>query len=132
MSFNGFAKFEILGTVIKDPEIAEKYTKISVGLTKNMKVNGEWTNQKKYYNLIAFAKTAEYINKSVKKFDKVFFVCDLDIGTYEDKEGNKKPKVSLIVNSTFIVEKTANKSDFDNSGSDETGNGGDDITNLPF
>lgn len=132
MSFNGYSRFEILGTVIKDPEIAEKYTKISVGITKNMKVNGEWTNQKKYFNLIAFAKTAEYINKSVKKFDKVFFVCDLDIGTYTDKEGNKKPKVSLIINSSFIVEKTANKSDFDNSGNESESNDGGNIEDLPF
>ena len=50
-----------------------------------------------FFNLTAFGKTAEFMDKWLHKGSKVVVVGHLQTDSYTDKSGNKKTSVSVIV-----------------------------------
>lgn len=129
---NGYCKLILCGTVIRPVEVKSKYSKFTVGTSKSYKdKSGNWDNKKRYYNLIAFGKIAEYVNKHIKKLDTVLLECDLEIGTYE-KDGVSRPQVSIIVQTVEILNKGNASQEETESTSSDSFEEDEVIKNLPF
>jgi len=65
---NGFYEFQVVGVLIKDPEIktsktGNEYAVICIGTTKSEKKGDKWENNKEYHNFIAGGKTVDYVKK---------------------------------------------------------------------
>jgi len=88
----------LIGNVGKDPEMktsqkGESIASFSVAIT-----DGFGDNQKtEWYNCTAFGKSAENIEKFVKKGSKVAIIGTPKIEEYEDKNGVKQRAFKVIV-----------------------------------
>ena len=64
-----------------------------------------------FFNMTAFGKTAESLEKYVKKGTKIALECEANQNQYEDKNGNKVNSVDFIVrNFEFCESKSNNNS----------------------
>lgn len=78
-----------------------------------------------FFNLVAFGKTAEFLGKYFAKGRRILIEGVLRQSTYEDKEGNKKSTVEVVIdNVEFADDKkssdgTARKSNSDAYRSDD-------------
>ncbi len=84
-----------------------------------------------FFNLVAWEKTAEIMGKYLKKGNKILVDGHLQFNQYEDKDGNKKSSVNVIVeNFEFLDNKDKSKS----KGKSDTdpNNPGFDPNDMPF
>jgi len=83
-----------------------------------------------WFNCVCFGKTAELANKYVLKGSHIEVSGSVEVQQYEDKEGNKRTSVSVIVNNLGFLDK---KSDNDNQEQKQTNQTADnDDSDLPF
>ena len=69
-----------------------------------------------FFNLVAFGKTAEFLNKYFSKGSKLIVEGQLRLSTYEDKAGTKKYSIDVIVDSLEFADskkKAASDNSFD-------------------
>lgn len=96
-----------------------------------------------FFNLTAFGKTAEMLEKYIAKGDSAAFECSAQTDAYTDRDGNKRSAVVFIVNSVdFGAKKGSGSSggkdvgidaDTPANGSDGSGTGTfPDDDDLPF
>jgi len=62
---------------------------------KNSK--GEKVQETQWHNIVAWGKTAEYINQSLKKGHEVLVKGKLKYSSYEDKDGIKRYNCDVVV-----------------------------------
>ena len=63
-----------------------------------------------FFNLVAFGTTADFMAKYCQKGTKLLIEGHLNFSQYEDKQGQKKSSVSVIVDSVeFTESKSANQ-----------------------
>ena len=72
---------------------------------KNAK--GEKMQETQWHRLIAWGKTAEYINESLKKGNQVVVHGKLKYSSYEDKNGVTKYNCDVVVNEFMKMTKEA-------------------------
>lgn len=101
-----------IGRTTRDIEI--RYTQsanpLAVGNT-SIAIESGYGNKKKthFFNITAFGKTAETMEKFVKKGTKIAVECEAKEDEYTNREGNKIRLVSFIVKSfEFMEKKSAN------------------------
>lgn len=87
----------ISGRLVRDPEL--KYTgnnipvlNFTVAVAKNF---GEGVD---FVDCVAFRKTAEIVNKYLKKGSLAFFEGEITVNTWEDKEGAMRKNTNVLVN----------------------------------
>lgn len=103
-------KVQILGTMTKDCEI--KYTNSGTaigafGIAYNEKrkdASGNYTDVAMFFDVTAFGKTAENINKFFSKGSRILIDGSLDFQQWE-KDGQKRSKVGIKVNGFDFIDK---------------------------
>lgn len=99
-----------VGRTTRDVEL--RYTQsanpLAVGRT-SVAVESGYGDKKKtsFFNISAFGKTAETMDKFVKKGTKVILECEAAQNEYTDREGKKQNTVSFIVKSFEFAESKA-------------------------
>jgi len=90
-------KVFLIGRLTRDVEFS--MTTTGKQLCKfSLAVNG-YKDEVSFINCTAWEKTAELINQYVKKGDRVAIDGSLKQSRFEDKDGNKRSAVDVIVNS---------------------------------
>jgi len=104
---NGVEKVEIVGNVGRDPEM--RYTPNGTAVTKaSVAVNvgrgdGELT---KWYDIVAFGKSAEYLAKWARKGDMVHVegrLADEPPAWIDKKTGEPRSKYEIVVSKVTIL-----------------------------
>ena len=103
-----------VGRTTRDVELGytQSANPLAVGRT-SVAVESGYGDKKKtsFFNISAFGKTAETMDKFVKKGTKVILECEAAQNEYIDREGKKQNTVSFIVKSfEFAESKSASSS----------------------
>lgn len=91
--------------IIADPDLrfapsGVAVAKVRAVATSKKKVNEEWVDDKScWVNLVAFKQQAENVAESLRKGDLVSVVGRTETEDWEDKDGNKRTSVNLVVDS---------------------------------
>jgi len=103
---NGAAHVSIVGTVTRDPEIRQAGSTNVAGF--GIAVNKKYKDKESvsFFDCKSFGKTADVIGQYVKKGSPLYVQGELVQESWTDKEGQKKSKIVVIVNSfTFLPSK---------------------------
>jgi single-strand DNA-binding protein len=102
-------KVILMGNLCKDPEtITVKDIIISkTSLAVRRKFSKD--NEVDFFNITAFGKTAEFLDKYFKKGSQVLLSGRIEIQNYTDKEGNKRSSTVILADEFFFASK-ANES----------------------
>ena len=102
-------KVQLIGNVGMEPEIktlesGKKLAKMSIATNEIYKNNkGEQVKETQWHNLVAWGKTAEIIEKYLKKGNEVAIEGKLIHRNYTDKEGQKKYITEIEVNELLML-----------------------------
>lgn len=101
------------GRICQDIEL--KYSKNNTAICRfSIAVNRQYQNQDKkvdYFNLVAFGKTAENIEKYFGKGSRIVVRCHAQQEEYTNRDGNKVNSVSFIVDEFRFVDTKAERSE---------------------
>lgn len=102
-------KVQLIGNLgmtqeIKTLESGRKLAKMSIATNESYKnAKGELVKETQWHNLIAWGKTAEIIEKYLKKGSEVAIDGKLVNSNYTDKEGVKRYVTEIEVNEVLIL-----------------------------
>jgi single-strand DNA-binding protein len=102
-------KVVLIGYLGNDPEIVQldsgkKLAKFSLATHDAYRnAAGEKIEETQWHNLIVWNKTAEVVEKYVKKGQEVAIEGKLTSRSYEDKEGNKRYITEVQVNELLML-----------------------------
>lgn len=100
-------KVFMIGRLTRDPEIryaqnGNAVAGFSIAVDRRYKRDGE--PEADFFNCSAFGKTAEFVEKYLKKGTKVVIDGHLQNDTYTDKNGNKVTATKIMVESMEFAE----------------------------
>ena len=107
-------KFQFMGRLCKDPEIRYSTTNNNkVGLI-NLAVNRRYVSpgqerQTDFFNLTAFGKTAEFLEKYTKLGQQILVEGRMQNRTWEDKNGQKRYTIDFIVEQVYFADSNRSK-----------------------
>lgn len=108
MSYN---KAIIIGRTTKDIELKQTQSGKSV-CSFSVAVDRRYDRDKTdFLNVVAWDKTAEFVNKYFHKGDQIGIDGRVETRSYEDKNGNKRTAVEIIAESVFFIGGKATASD---------------------
>jgi single-strand DNA-binding protein len=91
---------------VKDLESGTKVANFSLATNDYYKdPQGERVENTQWHHLVAWNKTAEILEKYVKKGQEVAIEGKLTNRSYEDKEGNKRYVTEVVVNELVLLGK---------------------------
>ena len=102
-------KVQLIGNLGNDPEIitlesGKKLAKFSVATNESYKnAQGEKITDTQWHNIVAWNKTAEIIEKYVKKGHEVAIEGKLTSRSYETKEGEKRYITEVVCNELLML-----------------------------
>lgn len=116
-----FNKAILIGRLTAEPELKQTPSNIAV-CSFSIACNRSFTNksgerQTDFIDIVAWRSNAEFISKYFHKGSAIGIEGSIQTRTYEDKSGNKRKAVEVVVDSAFFVE---SKSSSANSGSAAT------------
>lgn len=97
-------KIELMGRLTKDVERRQTKSKTEVGaftLAVPRKMNKEETD---FIDCVVFGKLVDIMTKYTTKGDRIIVCGELNINTYQDKDGNNKKSVVVVVNDFYFTE----------------------------
>jgi|FLOH01.1.fsa_nt_gi single-strand DNA-binding protein len=105
---------QILGTITREVEL--KYTNSGVAIgsfgiaynEKRKQQDGSYGDVAHFFDITAFGKTAENINSYFQKGSRILLNGSLDFQSWVDKDGQKRSKVGIKVNSFDFIDKRDN------------------------
>jgi single-strand DNA-binding protein len=123
-------KVILIGNVGKDPECkltpnGVLIANFTLATSENVKKNDEWEQKTDWHNITCFTKTAEYVEKSIKKGSNIYLEGKIEYQSWADESGAKKYKTVIIANIIKGLEKAVKK---DNGDSEQESN----VIDLPF
>ena len=91
----------IIGTITKDPEL--RYTPSGAGVAtfsiawneKRKDASGQYVDKAHFFEVVAFGKTAENIQKYFNKGSKIAITGSLDYQSWQDQNGYNRSKVGI-------------------------------------
>lgn len=101
-------KVQLIGHVGKEPEIinlesGKKLAKLTMATNDSYKnANGEKVEDTQWHNLVMWNKTAEVVEKYVKKGNEIAIEGKLTTRSYDDKEGNKRYITEVVVSELLM------------------------------
>ena len=104
-------KVQLIGNLGMSPEIktldgGRKLAKMSIATNESYKnVKGELVRETQWHNLIAWGKTAEIIEKYLKKGSEIAVEGKLINRNYTDKDGVKRYITEIQVNEVVLLDK---------------------------
>lgn len=102
-------RVQLIGNPGMDPEVkvldgGNKLAKFSIATNESYKnAKGERVTETQWHNVIAWGKTAELIEKFVKKGKEVGIEGKLSNRSYEDSDGTKKYVTEVVVNELLLL-----------------------------
>jgi single-strand DNA-binding protein len=103
-------KVQLIGNLGMDPEVksldgGKKLAKMSIATNENYKnAKGEKVTETQWHNLIAWGKTAEIIEKFLKKGSEIAIEGKLINRNYTDKEGIKRYVTEIEVSEVLMLD----------------------------
>ena len=104
-------KVQLIGRLGQAPEVKHLdsgKTVANFSLATNYKYKndqGELVENTDWHNLVAWGKTAEIIEKYVKKGSEIGIEGRLTTRSWDDKEGNKRYTTEVVVNELLLMGK---------------------------
>ena len=122
-------KVHLIGNLGNDPELKEfesgqkvaTFSLATIEKWKN-KQSGEVETKTTWHNIVVWGKVAETVHKYLKKGNKIYIDGKIENSSYEDKDGIKKYKSEIILNSFSFLEKQTTENtgnNFDNNQDDD-------------
>jgi len=102
-------KVQLIGNLGNDPEVktfdkGKKLAKMSIATNESYRnAKGELVKETQWHNLIAWGKTADIIEKHLKKGSEVAIEGKLINRNYTDKDGNKRYVTEIEVNELLML-----------------------------
>ncbi len=100
-------KVTLLGRLTKDVEMRQKDNYVialfTLAVDRKYARQGE-ERQTDFFNIVAYGKTAEFINKYFSKGQLVLISGRIENRTWEDKDGNKRITTEIICEETYFAE----------------------------
>ena len=102
-------KVQLIGNLGNSPEIrtldgGKKLAKMNLATNESYKnAKGERVKETQWHNLIAWGKTADIIEKYLKKDSEIAIEGKLINGNYTDKDGIKRYTTEIQVNEFLIL-----------------------------
>jgi single-strand DNA-binding protein len=120
------------GRPTRDPEIrytegAQPMAVARYTLAVDRKYKKEGGQQADFLSIVAFGKTAEFVEKYIKKGIKVIVECHAQSGSYTDKNGNKVYYTEFVADAHEFCESKRNNND--NAGGQQVDSDG--FMNIP-
>ena len=120
------------GRPTRDPEIrytegAQPMAVARYTLAVDRKYKKEGGQQADFLSIVAFGKTAEFVEKYIKKGIKVIVECHAQSGSYTDKNGNKVYYTEFVADAHEFCERKGNNND--NAGGQQVDSDG--FMNIP-
>ena len=108
----------LIGRLVKDPEVKEKYARYTLAVDRKFKKEGEPTAD--FIPLKAFGKNKDFVERWLRKGVKILVTAHIQSGKYE-KDGRTIYTQDFLVDSHEFVEskKAASEATADNSATDE-------------
>lgn len=103
-------KVQLIGNLGMDPEVkaldgGKKLAKVSIATNETYKnAKGERVTETQWHNLIAWGKTAEIVEKFLKKGSEVAIEGKLINRNYTDKEGIKRYVTEIEVSELLMLD----------------------------
>lgn len=100
-------KVIVMGRATKDPDITSStsgstFARMSIAVDRRFKRDGE--PEADFFNCTAFSKTAEFIEKYIKKGTKVVISGRLENNDYTNKDGVKVKDIRIIIEEIEFAE----------------------------
>ena len=89
----------LIGNLVRDPELSETNSGISVcrfTIAVNRRKPGEGAPTADFFNVTVWRDLAESVARYTRKGNKVAVIGSVQIGQYEDKNGQKRTSVDII------------------------------------
>lgn len=123
----------IMGRLCQDPEVrysqeGKAVAKVSIAVNRRFKQEGQADAD--FFNLVAFGKTAEFIEKYFHKGMKALVSGELRNNNYTDKDGVKHYSNNIVINTIEFAESKNSTPATDSSGFMEIPDGFEE--ELPF
>jgi len=102
-------KVQLIGNLGDNPEVIKLESgkilaKFSLATNESYKnSNGEKIEDTQWHNIVAWGKTAEIIEKYLKKGNEVAVEGKLTNRSYEDKDGNKRYFTEVVINELLML-----------------------------
>lgn len=99
----GFNKVTLMGNLTRDPETrsvsnGQTVTNFSLAVSRSWKgQDGQTQEQTSFINCVAWGKPGEIIAQYVSKGNPLLVSGRLDQRSYDDKDGNKRSSVEVVV-----------------------------------
>lgn len=98
----------ISGNLTRDPELratasGSAVCSFSVAVNDRIQENGQWKDRPNYVDCTAFAGTADYLARTLKKGAKVAISGKLRWSQWETKAGEKRSKLEVIVSDCEVM-----------------------------
>ena len=99
----GFSKVILMGNLTRDPETrtttsGQSVTSFSLAVSRQWRgSDGQNQEQTSFINCVAWGRPGEVIAQYVKKGNPLLVSGRLDQRSYEDKDGNKRQAVEVVV-----------------------------------
>ena len=102
-------KAVLMGRLTRDPEVRYTQTQVpianfSLAVERSFVRQGE-ERQTDFINIVAFGKTAEFVQKYFAKGQLVAVAGRIQSSKWEDKDGNKRNSVEVIAEEVHFAEK---------------------------
>lgn len=122
-------KVILMGRLTREPEVSSSasgttFARFSIAVDRRFKKEGE--PDADFFNCSAFSKTAEFVERYLKKGTKVVVTGRLQNNNYTNKEGQKVYDVRIMVEEIEFAESKNNSGNQDSGSADVT-----DFTNIP-
>jgi single-strand DNA-binding protein len=104
---------QLIGRLGKDPEIKtigndRKMARISLATSNNYyNAKGERVEETDWHNVVAFGKVVDTIEKYVRKGQEIAIEGKLTASNWEDKDGNKRYSVDIVLNELVLLQKVS-------------------------
>lgn len=125
-----------IGRLTRDPEVrysqgenATAVAKFSLAVDRRFKRDGEQSAD--FINHVAFGKTAEFVEKYLKKGTKVGVVGRIQTGSYTNKDGQKVYTTDVVVEEIEFAESKGSGNVADASNISNQGNINEGFMNIP-
>lgn len=130
-------KVVLVGRLTTDPEVRQTQSGISVcsfTVACNKPYSKDGEKQADFINCVAWRQTADFVGKYFRKGNAIGLDGSIQTRKYQDKDGNNRTAVEVLVNSVAFVESKNQNSrniDISNSENDDFEELGEDC-DLPF
>lgn len=104
-------RIQLIGHLGKDPESqflqsGDQVVHFSIATTERWKNKaGEQQDRTEWHSIVCFGKLAEICSEYLKKGSLVYVEGKIQTRSWDDKEGNKKFKTEILINTMKMLDK---------------------------